>query len=646
MDLRGRTVVLAGGYRTESAAKLRLRLQGAGADVVDEVSRSVDVVFDGHDGGYPNERVRMAERLGVPVLPGEELQALLAVRRRRSGGSGAFPEPAALEAARDEPPALLALLEDADWSAFEPERDLPPLRALLAAVEEWHGVTAAHELATERLRERGARLRHPYPTFGGELRDYALSPCGRYLATGRGTSKGDYDGTGPLQVWEMATGRLVNGLDIPYGVGWSGHRDTVQWSADGTRIALAFCTNQVGVWDPFAARANPYGSADVTDGYDAAATFALAPDGRSAYISMGSQHEMMGCVAALDEGKVFYNDYRLHNRGPEPGMLTDPLPEEMKERLKRDEFGFRRVRWSRDGRRLLGDSEPWAAVVDLPGGRMRWLALTAGPVAWSPDDRLAAALTPGRPRRLTVFDAGTGVPVGEPAVQAEGALHWGMRGAEARLAVVVEKGGGADIYDEHGGHRYHLPIATTERIGRYFYDGLQRPWAWEPAGEFGACLTAGGQVEVWSLGGEPARVASIDAPEGTEGVLWGAGDVLALIGEETLRFVGARTGAVLGDFVFGRYFDTERSPLDDDFATLHGMFQADAFPLADSSWCAIAGPAVGPAAALVVADGDRLADLDAVLAWTVDRRFSWPIRWGRLDLVENTEAAAALLRRA
>ncbi len=636
-------MVLAGRYRTESAARLKMRLQGAGAEVVDEVSRSVDAVFDGDDGTYPNERVLEAERLGVPVLAAEELLALLAVRRRRAGASRAFPGHTALEAVRDDPEALLALLQDADWSAFEPERDLPPLRALLATVEERHGVTEAHRLATARLRERGARLRHPYTTFGGDFQDYALSPCGRYLATGRGTSQDDYDGTGPLQVWEMATGRLVNGIDIPHGVGWPGHRDTVQWSADGTRVALACRTNSVGVWDPFGARTNPYGSADVTDGKDSAATFALAPDGRRAYVTMGSEHEVMGCVAALDQGEVRYDHYRLHNVGPEPGMLTEPLPDEAKEQLKNDEFAFRRVRWARDGGRLLGHDGPWAAVLDLPDGRMRWLALTIGPVEWSPDDRRAAALRPGRPSRLTVFDAGTGLPVGDSADQAEGSLHWGMRGAGARLAVVVKDGGGVDVYDEHGYHEYHLPITSTKRIGEYFYDGQQRPWAWEPAGEFGACLTADGRVEVWSLGDVPARVGSLGTPEGTQAVLWGADGVLALIGARTLRFVAAFSGAVLGDFTFGRSFDSGRSVLDDEFASLRGMFRAQAFPLADSTWCAIADPAVGPAAALVIADGDRLDELDAVLAWTVDRRFSWPIRWGHLDIVASTGAAAALL---
>ncbi|NUW35264.1 hypothetical protein HTZ77_28085 [Nonomuraea sp. SMC257] len=102
MDLRGKTFVLAGGFRGQPAAKVKMRLRRAGANVVDEVSPLVDAVFE-RDDVYPNERVSEAERLGVPVLPGEELQALLALRRRRPGASGSFPGPAALEAVRDAP---------------------------------------------------------------------------------------------------------------------------------------------------------------------------------------------------------------------------------------------------------------------------------------------------------------------------------------------------------------------------------------------------------------------------------------------------------------------------------------------------------------------------------------------------------------
>ncbi|PKW15355.1 hypothetical protein A8926_3050 [Saccharopolyspora spinosa] len=60
---------------------------------------------------------------------------------------------------------------------------------------------------------------------------------------------------------------------------------------------------------------------------------------------------------------------------------------------------------------------------------------------------------------------------------------------------------------------------------------------------------------------------------------------------------------------------------------LHRRFRGDSFPLDETTWCAIAKPVVGPAAGLVIAPEERRADLDAVLAWTVDRRYAWPVRW-------------------
>ncbi|MFF4615366.1 BRCT domain-containing protein [Nonomuraea jabiensis] len=131
MDLRGRTVVVAGSFRTGSVAKLKARLEEAGASVVDEVSRSVDVVFDGYDGGYPNERVRAAERLGVPVLPVTELPAPAG-----RTGSGGFPGQADPEAARDDPAALLEALENAGLGRTRPW-DLPLACHFLEIMTSW-----------------------------------------------------------------------------------------------------------------------------------------------------------------------------------------------------------------------------------------------------------------------------------------------------------------------------------------------------------------------------------------------------------------------------------------------------------------------------------------------------------------------------
>ena len=70
---------------------------------------------------------------------------------------------------------------------------------------------------------------------------------------------------------------------------------------------------------------------------------------------------------------------------------------------------------------------------------------------------------------------------------------------------------------------------------------------------------------------------------------------------------------------------------------------SDTFPLDDTTWCAMANPSEGPGANLVIAPEGRRADLDGLLAWVVDRRFAWPVRWGELNLVEDAETAAAEL---
>ncbi|MGH8878786.1 MAG: WD40 repeat domain-containing protein, partial [Stackebrandtia sp.] len=77
-----------------------------------------------------------------------------------SGAGGpkpAFSVPSAGSSAAD----VEAVLLDAGWAGFDVDRDLVRLRDSLTALESREGITKAHRLATEKLRERGALLRHP-----------------------------------------------------------------------------------------------------------------------------------------------------------------------------------------------------------------------------------------------------------------------------------------------------------------------------------------------------------------------------------------------------------------------------------------------------------------------------------------------------
>jgi tetratricopeptide (TPR) repeat protein len=93
------------------------------------------------------------------------------------------------------------------------------------------------------------------------------------------------------------------------------------------------------------------------------------------------------------------------------------------------------------------------------------------------------------------------------------------------------------------------------------------------------------------------------------------------------------TGGVLGDFTFLREPPGPRL-LEDDYVFEERNVN---FALDDHTWCAAFEEGV------VIAPPDRREDLEAVLTWSVDRRFGWPVRWGGLDVVPDVRTAAERL---
>lgn len=534
------------------------------------------------------------------------------------------------------PDHFLTALQDADWDAFSPARDLAPLRTALVELEKDFGVTEAHRFATEQVKASGpAVLRHPDGHLV-EITAFALSPDARYLAVGSWCGD-DYEHGGILQVWELATGRCVNKLDrIEGGVGWPGHARNIQWSPDGRRVALAFNTNGIGLWDPFGSSGEPIADAYVTDGGNRPPEFAFAPDGTRAYIGMRAPGEVHGCLAPLGDGHFFYNAY--DEDGPQPGWLARTLPPAIRQRLGDEELFFEQAFWSRDGSRIYGHSRRgWAASIDVASGQVAWLdqAETHGQApAWSLDERLVAVHLSGR---VVIADALTGALVTELPGHAEPSrLCWGAGG---RLAVVVAEGYFPRVVVHDPDRRsHHLRVAPKEPDWEL---PDASPWAWSPNGLYAACLTVDDQIEVWSLGPEPQRVDAFDVPEETTGVVWGAAGVLVAVGRKTLRFVQAATGDVTGDFCFLREPYGQRPlELDGDDAGAEMEYEEHGDPtfvLDDDNWAAAFAPG------LVIAPDGRRADLDALLAWVVDRRYSWPTRWGSLEIVPSAAVAAERL---
>ncbi|WP_067821825.1 WD40 repeat domain-containing protein [Actinomadura kijaniata] len=511
--------------------------------------------------------------------------------------------------------AVLDALDAQDWSAFEPVRDLPPLRAALRELERAHGVTEAHRAATGRIRECGAVLRHP-DVHRVEITSQALSPSGRYLAVGD-FGGDDYEAGATLAIWEVATGRCVNVVDgIVGGIGWPWYGGTIQWSADETRLAVEYRASNVGVWHPFGAGTEPIATVRLT--YNGRPDpFAVSPDGLRAYV--------------MDEGSATHGSIVEFS-----SLETTTVPV-----VEGKGFVLERPVWSRDGKRLYGGlHDGRACSIDVASGEIVWIVqgdeTRSWPsAAWSRDETVLAYHRDGE---LVIADAATGRDIatgpGCSDVSSQTVhLSWGNR-----LAVVVPAGYGVErprvgIVDRTGRHRYDLDVAVRAPGGEL----VVGTWAWAPDGDRAACLTADGRIEVWSLSDERAeRLRAFDAPEKATGLHWGADDVLVAVGPTVLRFLRADTGEAVGDFTLLRQPAAPR-PLfvdGDDLGDWMGRGPNPTFALDEETW-AVAFPE-----GVAIAPSGREADLAAALTWAVDRRYAWPVHWGRLDVFPDAPTAA------
>ncbi|WP_067830846.1 WD40 repeat domain-containing protein [Actinomadura kijaniata] len=628
MEIIGKTIVLTGKFGGLSRSAAKRELEAMGARVTGSVSAKTDLVFAGRDAGT---KVAAAAARGVPVYDEDDLAAVLAGGELAAEAPGEPARGAApFAAAGEDPESFLAALRAADWAAFVPARDLPPLRAALTGLEQAHGVTEAHRFATERLRTGGALLRHP-DVHRVEMTAHALSPDGRYLAVGSWC--GDhYEDGGALQIWEVATGRCVNVIDrVEGGVGWPAYGRTIQWSADASRIAVCHNTDMVGAWDPFDGRHEPL-AVMPAHGNSRPSGFALHPDGTRAFHVRRTDHDIHGLVMGLLSGS------RRHGLDQRGMGLTKRLSAGDRARLDAEELFFERVFWSRDGERIYGHlRDHWALSIDVAAGGVSWLLPTgdrfAAPPEWSTDERLVAVHSASG---LVIADALTGRPLAEhPAYPEAAFLSWGTD----RLAVVVpeDEDGRARpvvaIIDASGTHHYDLDVTLPST--RWEDTADLRPWAWAPDGTRAACLTTDGRIEIWSLGGHPEQMRTLDVPAGTRGVLWGADDVVIVAGETTLRFVRAATGETIGDLSALREPPAAR-PLELDGKNLWKRMRPapdPTFALDGETW------AVAFEEGTVIAPSGREDELDAVLAWTVDRRFAWPLRWGMPRTVPDVPTA-------
>ncbi|MBZ5712756.1 WD40 repeat domain-containing protein [Nannocystis pusilla] len=609
LDVRGKTVVLTGTFSRLKRAEAEAKLAALGAKIGSSVGKSTQILFAGEKAG---SKIDAAGRLGITVLGEDELMAVLAGETKAASAPATAPSLAALDPAIPGP-ALAAAIEALPWDGFEADRDLPGLREVLYAHEAAHGVTEAHRAATARVRPH-ALLGHAHG-HDVEVEWIELSPDGRFLATGSWVGD-DYDRGGVMQIWDVRAGRCVNLLRIRGGVGWPDHAGCMQWRPDGKRVGLAFDTNGVGSFDPFAISGEPDSCAYVTDGWSRPPSWAWSPNSRDVYIACWGPDLALGAIVPLI------------GRRPQPRWCekvgrSDPNDPHSEPRLQ----PLDGLDWSHPDR-IVGYSG-WSQLfaLDAKTGKILWENTAHPPVSFSPDGSEFAM----HPAGIVYYDASTGLPNGKlPMHVGAESLIYSRDGS--RLAAIVQPGNkwgaepGVFIYDR-GEYRYSPDVPAPDEGGKYDF-------SWRPDGK-AAAISVRGRLQVWELGEKPVRLLDIAEPAG--GVAYGDG-VLVTHSSRGLAFLRERDGAEIGRFHPAIEASGE-SPLasdGDDFGTQWDWNPA--FPL-DRERVAAAlpeGVVIGPAGASAGA-----AEVDGKIAWIVERKWAWPWRWGETEVWPDARAATA-----
>jgi len=608
LDVRGKTVVLTGTFSRLKRAEAEKRLAALGAKIGSGVNKTTHILFAGEKAG---SKIDAAGRLGITVLGEDELMAVLAGETKAAAptSTSSF---ASLDPASPGP-ALAAAIEKLPWDDFDADRDLPGLREALYAHEAAHGITAAHRAATARLQPH-ALLGHAHG-HDVEVEWSELSPDGRFLATGSWVGD-DYDRGGVLQIWDVRAGRCVNLLRIRGGVGWPDYGGCVQWRPDGKRVGLAFDTNGVGSFDPFAQTGEPDSCAYVTDGWSRPPAWAWSPNSRDVYIACWGPDLALGAIVPLIGRKP-------QPRWCAPVERSDPKDPNSEPRLQ----PLAGLDWSHPDR-IVGYSG-WSQLfaLDAKTGKIVWESQAHAPVSFSPDGSEFAM----HPAGIVYYDASTGLPNGKlPMHVGAESLIYSRDGSRLAAIVQPENKWGAEpgifIYDR-GTYRYSPDVPAPPEDEKYAF-------SWRPDGK-AAAISVAGRLQVWELGEAPAKLLDIAEPAG--GVAYGDG-VLVTHSSRGLAFLRDRDGAEIGRFHPAIEASGE-SPLmtgGDDYGTQWDWNPA--FPL-DRERVAAAlpeGVVIGPFDASA-----SVAEVDGKIAWIVARKWAWPWRWGEAKVWPDAAAAAA-----
>ena len=571
MDVSGKTVVITGALEGVTRKEATAGLTALGAKVSGSVSKNTDILFAGEAAG---SKLAKATKLGVTVC--SEIQLLELLRGK---------QPAFALDGRAAPATLSEAIEAVDWKKASAEH-IDELDRALVAHFAVHGRTIAHDVATAALmKAKRAEVETNFP-YRNPLVSWALSPDGVRLAVAEWVGEA-YDEGSRLAIWDVDSGACVHWIRVPGGVGWPHSADCLQWAPSGERLGLAFDTNGVGILDPDGKRYDPPAGCYVTDGWDQPPGWCWAPDNARMFVSCwetgGSR--VPGCIATPSKHTIAptFMDHEEDERGLEP---------------------WDAMRWRENVVVGFNDHDD-AYAIDATTRTLLWHEKIQGPRALSPD---GTRLVFGK-RRMQMLDTATGEPIDVPPHVGADAYVFAPDG---RRLLAVTEGNNIRVID--GVEEEALLAVSVDPPDSALPDLKQVAWS-SDSSRF-ACVTTDGVVEVWMVGREPKRVASVDAG-GCPGVFYGANDTIVCASKDRLRFVRAADGGVIADHALFAFPAT--APADERLP----------FPDGDG-WGYVVRTTI-------VSKGDPTNAVHLSVA----RRHAWPIEWAGFHHANTLDEARA-----
>jgi hypothetical protein len=348
--------------------------------------------------------------------------------------------------------------------------------------------------------ELGSEGEGPVRRHLSEVVAAALSPDGRYLATGSNFSRSYSDGH--LLIWDVAAAQLLHVHTIPGGVSWPDHFHLLRWRPDGRRLGLAFDTNAVGVLDPFADQTAIVPTLYVTDGWPSPPDWQWSPDGTQLYIACwGRRHELGAFVSSEPDSPTPRWAQRVPFTLDEDGDENEPALEPLSE-----------LRWQVPGLLTGWGGSSTLVGLDPSTGAILWTKEVRHPALWQSDG--------------TPDEAGWSPP---PSYSQLIASPQGQRiAALLPREYAYSEPPGVHLL-EGGERRGVLPAQLGElalRRGPRF--------AWSPCGQRGALLRENGVLELWDLATTPRRLSELSI-DGATGVFYGPRPVV--VGPQLVAFV-------------------------------------------------------------------------------------------------------------